>query len=59
MTINELRAIVNNCETDGKQEVRVRVDGDIKVCPLDIDTFGLYSDGLVLNIKIECVLKED
>lgn len=57
MTINELKVIVNNCENDGRQSVRIRVDGDIKTTHLHVDSFGLYSDGLVLNITLDNILE--
>ena len=53
MTIAELRAIVNNCETDQKERVWVKVrmpDGGI--ANAGITSFGTYSDGLLLNVEI-------
>ena len=53
MTIAELKAIVNNCETDQKKRVMVRVwmpDGSI--ANAELKSFGTYTDGLLLNIEI-------
>ena len=53
MTIEELKAIVNNCETDPKMRVMVKVllpDGCI--ANAEVKSFGTYADGLLLNIEI-------
>ena len=53
MTIEELRAIVNNCDTDPKQRVMVKVTlPDGKIANADIRSFRTYTDGLLLNVEI-------
>lgn len=53
MTIEELRAIVNNCDTDPKQRVMVKVTmPDGKIANADIRSFMTYTDGLLLNVEI-------
>jgi sRNA-binding regulator protein Hfq len=54
MTIEELKAIVNHCETNPKERVMLNV-----VLPngtkarAEIESFGTYTDALVLNAKID------
>ena len=53
MTIEELKAIVNNCETDPKRRVMVKVKlDDQRVANAEIISFGTYVDGLLLNVEI-------
>jgi hypothetical protein len=53
MTIADLKSIVNNCETDPKLPVMVRVslpDGGLANAKLK--SFRTYADGLMLNVEI-------
>lgn len=53
MTIEELKAIVNNCETDPKRRVMVKVKlDDSRYANAEIISFGTYVDGLLLNVEI-------
>ena len=53
MTIEELKTIINYCETNPKENVMLKVrmpDGGI--ANAKIKSFGTYTDGLVLNVEI-------
>lgn len=59
MNLGELKAIINNCENKENTRICVVIDGDIKTCPIDIKSFGLYSDALTLNILVYGIKEED
>ena len=54
MIIAELKAIVNNCETNPKERVMIKVKmPDGTIANADVKSFGTYSDGLLLNVEID------
>jgi len=53
MTIAELKAIVNNCETNPKEEVMLKIKmHDGTIANAHIKSFSTYTDSLVLNTEI-------
>ena len=53
MTIAELKAIVNNCETNPKEEVMLKIKmHDGTIANAHIKSFSTYTDGLVLNTEM-------
>ena len=54
MTIADLKAIVNNCETNPKERVRIKVKmPDGTIANAELKSFGTYVDCLLLNVEID------
>jgi hypothetical protein len=55
MTVEELRTILRYADIQQKQKVQIRVlrKGERHITSVDIDSFKIYSDAIVLNIEVD------